>query len=96
MMPPEPPARDIANDARAPWTSPWEPDKARDEGFTQLYAAAVERAAELCEATQGAMRGRVSKASLRALLGDLSYDSGLPWRESCRIEEAVRRVSRNA
>lgn len=96
MMPPEPPEQDIANDARVPWASPWEPDRSRDEGFTELYAAAVDRAAELCEAALGVMRGRVAKASLRALLGDFSYDSGLPWRESCRAEEAIARLSGKA
>ena len=31
----------------------------------------------------GVMLGRVSYASLRSAHGALSYDSGLPWQETC-------------
>ena len=88
MMPPEPPQEDIANDAHAPWTSPWKPDEMRSEGFDELFAAAVERAKELAACADGAMSGRVSPASLRSLLGGYSYDSGLPWRETCPADKS--------
>lgn len=88
MMPTEPPEEDIANDAHAPWASPWVPDETRTEGFDELFAAAVDRARELAACADGAMRGRVSLASLRSLTGGLSYDSGLPWRQTCPPDQA--------
>ncbi len=88
MMPPEPPEGDAANDAHAPWASPWAPDEPRTEGFGELYDAAVSRAGELAECARGAMQGRVSRASLISLTGGKSYDSGLPWQESVPVERS--------
>lgn len=89
MMPLEPPEEDIANDARAPWASIWQPDLIRNESFDDLFEAAVSRAAELTACAAGRMSGRVSEASLRALTGALSYDSGLPWRDTRPAPEAL-------
>lgn len=36
----------------------------------------------------GVMLGRVSYASLRSAHGALSYDSGLPWQETCSPNRA--------
>ena len=83
MMPPEPPTEDIANDAHAPWSSIWTPDEERSEGFCELFDASVARAAELIACANEVMRGRVSSASLRSVTGALSYDSGLPWQDTC-------------
>lgn len=88
MMPLEPPNADIANDAHAPWASIWTPDEERRDSFDDLFLAAVRRAAELCQAAEGYMLGRVSPASLRSLHGGYSYDSGLPWQTTCAPQQA--------
>ena len=88
MMPSEPPEADIANDAHAAWASPWQPGLTRHDSFDELFSAAVTRAKELVACADGAMRGRVSQASLRSCIGGFSYDSGLPWRETCPVSEA--------
>ena len=93
MMPVEPPAADIANDAHEEWASVWTPDVPRRDSFDDLFAAARDRAAELAAAADGYMAGRVSYASLRALHGGASYDSGMSWQTSCPVTRApgVRR-----
>ena len=88
MMPVQAPDTDIANDAHAPWASLWAPDVRRSESFDDLYAAAVQRAAQLIGLTLGMMDGQVSYATLRAQLGGLSYDSGLPWSGTCPASKA--------
>ena len=88
MMPSEPPEADITNDAHAAWASPWQPGLTRHDSFDELFSAAVTRAKELVACADGAMRGRVSQASLRSCIGGFSYDSGLPWRETCPVSEA--------
>ena len=88
MMPAEPPAQDIANDAHRPWASIWTPEQTRTDSFADLYAAAVERSRALMRAADDYMLGRGSYASLRALHGGLSYDSGLPWPTTCAPKDA--------
>ena len=88
MMPTQPPATDIANDAHERWSSIWTPDAARFDSFDDLFAAARERAAELVQAADGYMAGRVSYASLRAMHGGASYDSGMSWQTSCAPSQA--------
>lgn len=83
MMPVNPPQTDIANDAHTPWVSLWAPDHVRTESFDDLYAAAVQRSAALMRAADGYMNGLVSYATLRALHGGNSYDSGLSWQTTC-------------
>ena len=83
MMPLEPPDADIANDAHAPWASIWTPDQVRRDSFDDLFARAIARSEELMPCAIGVMIGRVSHASLYAMHGGLSYDSGLPWQETC-------------
>ena len=88
MMPAEPPQADIANDAHAPWSSIWTPDEVRHDSFGDLFAASVARAEALASAANALMLGRGSYAALRSLHGGLSYDSGLPWRETCPPSQA--------
>ncbi|MGN0997694.1 MAG: zinc dependent phospholipase C family protein [Candidatus Ventricola sp.] len=88
MMPAEPPAQDIANDAHRPWASIWTPEQTRTDSFDDLYAAAVDRARALMCAANDYMLGHGSYASLRALHGGLSYDSGLPWPTTCAAKSA--------
>lgn len=87
MMPAEPPEQDIANDAHAPWASPWEPKRVRTEGFDELYAAAVSRAQALMPAALAFMAGQMPEDELRALTGANSYDSGLPWTDTRPAKE---------
>lgn len=88
MMPKEPPAHDVMNDAHNPWASIWAPDTLRQESFDDLYTAAVERAKALVSAADGYMLGKTSYATLRALHGGFSYDSGLPWLTTCAAKDA--------
>ena len=88
MMPAEPPTEDIANDAHAPWASIWAPDEIRHDSFDDLFAASVSRSEELMTAADSLMKGRGSYAALRSLHGGLSYDSGLPWQETCPPSQA--------
>lgn len=88
MMPLTPPDTDIANDSHTPWASIWTPDEVRTESFDDLFAAACARARELVECAQGYMTGHVSYASLRALHGGNSFDSGLSWQTTCAPGDA--------
>lgn len=88
MMPAEPPEHDIMNDAHRPWASIWTPEAVRTDSFSDLFSIAVSRAATLAAAADGYMRGESSYASLRALHGGLSYDSGLPWQTTCAARNA--------
>ncbi len=88
MMPAEPPEADIANDARRPWASIWQPDIPRADSFADLFEAAAARGRSLVSAANGYMLGDTSYATLRALHGGLSYDSGLPWQTTCAPSKA--------
>lgn len=88
MMPTDPPLGDIVNEARRPWASIWQPDVQHDEGFAELYDIAIRRAQTLADAALSHMRGALSADELRTLHGGLSYDSALPWRESCLAKDA--------
>jgi len=88
MMPKEAPDTDVMNDARKPWASIWTPELTRCDSFDDLYAAAVKRGSELVSAANGYMLGETSFATLRALHGGLSYDSGLPWQTTCAPNKA--------
>ncbi|MBR3794424.1 MAG: zinc dependent phospholipase C family protein [Clostridia bacterium] len=88
MMPAEPPEHDITNDTHAPWASIWTPEQTRTDSFDDLYAAAVSRAKSLILSADGYMQGDVSYATLRALHGGFSYDSGLPWQTTCAPRKA--------
>ena len=88
MMPAEPPDADILNEAHRPWSSIWTPDQIRTDGFDELFAAACQRGSQLVSAAYGYMHGDVSFATLRALHGGLSYDSGLPWQTTCAPSKA--------
>lgn len=89
MMPAEPPKTDVANDAHSPWSSPWEPEKKRTDSFDALFAAAVARAQVLIPAALAFMEGTIDESAFRALIGDLSYDSGLPWQATRPARELM-------
>ena len=88
MMPAEPPKKDIMNDGHHIWSSIWTPDIPRSDSFSDLYEAAVSRGAALMRAANNYMLSNGSYASLRALHGGLSYDSGLPWQTTCKPSQA--------
>lgn len=92
MMPKEAPDADITNDAHAPWRSLWAPEEVRTESFDDLYQKAVARSMELILAADNYMQGHGSYASLRALHGGYSYDSGLPWQTTCSARQAAERL----
>jgi len=88
MMPKEAPDRDIMNDGHRPWASIWMPELTRTDSFDDLYAKAVARGCELVSAANSYMLGQTSFATLRALHGSNSYDSGLPWQTTCAPAKA--------
>ena len=88
MMPAEPPEGDIVNDAHRAWASIWAPEQTRHDSFDDLFAAAVQRNQALIAAANDYMTGKLSYASLRALHGGFSYDSGLPWQTTCAPKKA--------
>ena len=88
MMPIHAPDRDTMNEAHRPWASIWTPEMTRTDSFDDLYAAAVSRGSALVSAADRYMRTGDSFASLRALHGGLSYDSGLPWQTTCAPSRA--------
>ena len=89
MMPAEPPAEDIANDAHRPWSSPWQKEIVRTDSFSELYTAAVQRAQELVPAALTMMEGKISEAELRAVTGANSYDSGIAWQQTQPAREVI-------
>ncbi|MBR5287754.1 MAG: zinc dependent phospholipase C family protein [Clostridia bacterium] len=93
MMPKEPPAQDIANDAHAVWFSPWAPETPRTDSFSDLYDAAKSRAGVLIVAAIAFMRDEMNEAALRFIAGDNSFDSGISWKETLPAGEvfAMRR-----
>ena len=91
MMPATPPMTDIANDAHAVWSSPWEPESKRTESVSDLYAAAVERAKALIPAAQAFMSGTLDERALREAAGDNSFDSGLPWQATRPVREVIEK-----
>lgn len=94
MMPKDAPDRDIMNDEHRPWASIWTPELTRTDSFDDLYAKAVSRGSELVHAANGYMLGDTSYATLRALHGANSYDSGLPWQTTCAPSKAPGVVRR--
>ena len=80
------------------WHSYWEPEKERTEGIDELYAEAVDRSEELMMAlleymqpeetrfAEGKTLRRLTEGTMKAIIGDNSYDSGLPWQETPSIE----------
>ena len=88
MIPAEIPDEDLWNDAHLPWVSIFEPERIRHESMDDLYEAAIRRAAELLSAT--APDSGYTRDAFTALLGCLSYDSGLPWRETPDPDTAAR------
>ena len=83
MMPAEPPEKDIMNDKHHAWSSIWLPGDPRNDSFDDLYLKAVARGKALVQTANDYMLGNASYATLRALHGGLSYDSGLPWQTTC-------------
>lgn len=83
MMPAEPPEKDIMNDKHHAWSSIWLPGDPRNDSFDDLYLKAVARGKALVQTAHDYMLGNASYATLRALHGGLSYDSGLPWQTTC-------------
>jgi len=92
MMPKEPPAHDIANDEHRPWRSLWAPDIERHDSFDDLFKQAVLRSSQLMQTAYSYMCGHASYATLRALHGGFSFDSGLPWATTCSAREAAARI----
>lgn len=74
------PRKDFLNKARQPWSSPWEPERARCESAPELMEQAVAHAARWMALARDYWEGRAALADLAGALGDMHYSSGLPWR----------------
>ncbi len=72
----------MLNNEHSEWRSPWEPEKARNESFDELYTAAVARSVEFMEAARGYFTGDITADRFSAIHGDMSYDSGIPWEKT--------------
>lgn len=77
MVPPGPGRGDIENEAHASWYSPFEPERARSEGLSELYERGVRRAGELLTAAAKYFGGEISGAALAEIVGNAGYDSGM-------------------
>ncbi|MDR3051895.1 MAG: zinc dependent phospholipase C family protein [Oscillospiraceae bacterium] len=75
------PQNDFLNLAHAAWCSPFEPGWARDESFSDIFAQAQARAANLLTAAWLFTQGEMEEEALAALLGNLHYDSGTALRD---------------
>lgn len=77
MTPRRFPKGDHLNARRLPWRPPAQPDLVRDEGFHELYTAAVRRAAELLRAALAYYDGAMDGAAFAAVVGNAGYDTGM-------------------
>lgn len=71
------------------WCSPWEPDRIRRESLPELWECAITRAAALMEITLAIWQGKGPVKNLMEALGDLGYDSGIPWRDSFHLSDGI-------
>lgn len=81
------PAWDFANRSSLAWSSPWTPGEPSRQTLAELTESAARRGAELMSLAGALWRGEISEDGLRAALGDLHYDSGLPWRDTEPVED---------
>lgn len=80
MVPRTLPKEDFANEAHAPWVSPFDTAKrVHTQSACDLYAQACLRAADYIRAARAYWAGTLGAEELRATLGSNSYHSGLPW-----------------
>ena len=76
----------VTNEERLPWHSYWEPDIARDDTVDELLDKARDRARLFLAAGRDYFMGDISESELTGILGSMSYDSGLPWEKTGKIE----------
>lgn len=77
MTPLKPSRADIENGAHAPWHSPFEPERTRTEGLTELYEAGVRRAGALLTAAAKYFGNEMDEAAFALVVGNAGYDSGM-------------------
>lgn len=63
------------------WVHPWTGLRCHDGPF-ELLGTALGRAGEMIAATERYWRGPLDAAGLRAVIGDMSYMSGIDWRDT--------------
>jgi hypothetical protein len=89
MIPPRwLPRRDFLNKTNQSWQSPWEPERPRRESVPQLMEQAVSGSARYMTAARAYWRGEQSLDTVRMLLENLHYGSGLPWQDTRAIKNA--------
>lgn len=77
--------KDILNSEKADWYSYWEKNILRNDSVDELYQKAVERATLFGKAGIKYFEDK-NEDSLRDVVKDMSYDSGLPWKKTSKIE----------
>jgi hypothetical protein len=85
---------DILNADHTTWRSYWEPDTPRNEGYEELYTLAVSRGAAFVSAALGYFNGALSLEALLGTIGDMSFDSGLPWQDTKPIGSSENEESK--
>lgn len=77
MAPVRPMPGDITNEEGRAWRSPFAPEVERREGLQALLERATCRAAELITAASRYFSDEIDEDTLRGIIGNVGYDSGL-------------------
>ena len=76
----------LANREKLEWRSYWEPDKPRNESFSELYDSATERSVSFITAAVRFFDKQCEIDDVMAIIGDMCYDSGIAWEKTARLE----------
>jgi len=68
---------DYLNLSHSDWNVPWENKNPRDEAFTELFAGAVAKAAEMIQALWAYFENKMTLDELLAVLGNNSFSTGV-------------------
>lgn len=81
------PRGDFLHLSGAGWVSPWQPDVPRHESVPELLDLAAERSARYLAKAAALWQGKAKPAEFALLLGDLGYDSALPWAQAFSLSD---------
>ncbi|MBP5306214.1 MAG: zinc dependent phospholipase C family protein [Lachnospiraceae bacterium] len=79
----------VINEEHNTWRSYWEPDTPRNEGYAELYTLALSRGSAFISSALGFFSGAISIDAVAGTVGDMSFDSGLPWDKTEKIKDLV-------
>lgn len=75
----------LANREKSEWRSYWEPEKPRNESFSELYDMAVERSVIFITAAIRYFGKQCRIDDVMSIIGDMCYDSGIPWEQTTKL-----------